>query len=111
MSAPVKRGRPPGPPMKCAWGCDGQFTGRQLPAHLTVCPKRPAASADVERRRGTLKVKRGRPAGPRMKCGWGCGTDPTRCQMRAHLTICPKRPAGSDDVDRRGGSLRLSVGA
>jgi hypothetical protein len=36
----------------------------------------PEAAGGLRRRgptRGTLKVKRGRPAGPRMKCGWGCG--------------------------------------
>jgi hypothetical protein len=51
-----------------------------------------------------------------MKCGWGCGADSrrvgceriascgaeiTRCRMRAHFAICPKRPAGSGDVDKR----------
>jgi hypothetical protein len=32
-----------------------------------------SGSDEVERRRGILKVKRGRPAGPLMKCGWSCG--------------------------------------
>jgi hypothetical protein len=34
-------------------------------------PEPAAASDHVERRRGTLKVKRGHPPGPRMRCGWG----------------------------------------
>jgi hypothetical protein len=67
-----------------------QLTGRNMRAHFTIFPKRPAASGDVERRRGTLKVKRGRPAGPLMKCGWGCGSKLTGCQMRAHFARCPK---------------------
>jgi hypothetical protein len=56
MSAPVKRGRPRGPRMKCGWGCGAQLTGRYMRAHFTTCPKRPEASDDVERRRGILKV-------------------------------------------------------
>jgi hypothetical protein len=35
----------------------------------------------------------GRPRGPRMKCGWGCGAKLTGRNMRAHFTICPKRSA------------------
>jgi len=75
----VKRCRPQGPRMKCGWGCGEQLTASRMRphftdwpprcAHFTICPKRPAVCGDVERRRGTLKVKRGRPPGPRMKCG------------------------------------------
>ena len=36
------------------------------------------------------------------KCGWGSGTQLTERQMRAHFTICAKRPAGSDVERRRG---------
>jgi hypothetical protein len=71
-------------------------------------PEAASASGDVERRGRTLKVQRGRPAGPRMKCGWGCAEQLTAsrmrthfsdlCQMRAHFTICAKRPAASDHV-------------
>jgi hypothetical protein len=39
-----------------------------------------------------------------------CGADLTGHQMRAHFTICAKRPAASDDVDRRGGSLKAKHG-
>jgi hypothetical protein len=46
-----------------------QLTGRNMRAHFTICAKRPAGSDDVDPRRGTLKVKRGRSAGPRMKSG------------------------------------------
>jgi hypothetical protein len=44
----------------------------------------------------------GRPRGPRMKCGWGCGAQLTGRNMRAHFTIRAKRPAGFDHVDCRG---------
>jgi hypothetical protein len=40
--------------------------------------------------------------GPRMRCGWGCGAQLTGHQMRAHFTICAKRLAASDHMDRRG---------
>src|SRR5580658_2832534 len=96
--------------MKCGLALDSDLTGRNRRAHFTICPKRPAASDDVERRRGTLKVKRGRPAGPRMKCGWGCGEQLTGRNMRVHFTICAMRPAASDDLDRRGGSLKVKRG-
>ena len=42
----------------------------------------------------------GRPRGPQMACGWGCGACLTEHQMRTHFTICPKRPAISDHVRR-----------
>jgi hypothetical protein len=42
----------------------------------------------------------GRPRGPQMACGWGCGACLTERQMRTHFTICPKRPAISDHVRR-----------
>ena len=38
---------------------------------------------------------------PRMKCGWGCGDEPTGRQLHA-LPICPKRSAASERRDRRG---------
>ena len=40
----------------------------------------------------------GRPRGPQMPCGWGCGAWLTEHQMRAHFTRCPKRPAAADRV-------------
>jgi hypothetical protein len=55
----------------CAWGCGAQLTGRNMRANFTICGKRPAASGDVDRRRGTLKVKRGRPPGPRVRMRLG----------------------------------------
>jgi hypothetical protein len=88
-----------GSEVRWGWGCGAQLTGRNTRAHFTICAKRPAASDNVERRRGTLKVKSGRPAGPQMKCGWGCGEQLTGRNMRAHFTRCPKRPAASDHVD------------
>jgi hypothetical protein len=68
---------------------------------------------DVERRQGTLKVKRGRPAGPRMPCGWGCGGWLTSHVMRAHFTRCPNRPAALPQVnslDRRGKNSKAKRG-
>jgi hypothetical protein len=59
--------------MPCGWGYGVWLTGHEMRAHFTKCPNRPAASGDVERRWRTFKVKRGLPAGPLMKYGWGCG--------------------------------------
>jgi len=44
-----------------------------------------------------------------MKCGWGCGAQLTGRNMRAHFTICPKRPAVSEDGDRRGRRVELET--
>jgi hypothetical protein len=38
----------------------------------------------------------GRPRGPRMLCGWRCGALLTEHEMRAHFTVCPKRPASGN---------------
>src|ERR1700693_5554650 len=51
----------------------------------------------------------GRPRGPRMRCGWGCGAQLTGRNMRAHLTICAKRPAASDHVEP-GGNAKAKRG-
>src|SRR5580700_1126360 len=48
-------------------------TGRNMRAHFTICAKQPAGSDLVDPRRRNSQVKRGRPQGPRMRCGWGCG--------------------------------------
>jgi len=34
----------------------------------------------------------GRPPGPRMACGWGCGAQLTASEMRGHFARCAKRP-------------------
>ena len=34
----------------------------------------------------------GRPAGPTMPCGWGCGKLMRAGEVRAHFRDCPKRP-------------------
>jgi hypothetical protein len=49
---------------------------------------------EVHHRRGARKFKRGRPPGPRMKCGWGCGAALTELQMRAlhHMPESGRRP-------------------
>jgi hypothetical protein len=67
-------GRPREPRMKCGWGCGAQLTGRNMQAHFTICPKRPAGSPNGDCRTRSSKVKRGRPPGPRMKCGWVVAT-------------------------------------
>jgi hypothetical protein len=59
---------------------------------------------------GTRKPIVAAQLGPRMKCGWGCGVQFTGRNMRAHFTICAKRPADSGDVERRGGSLQVHRG-
>jgi hypothetical protein len=59
--------------MRCVWGCGAQLTGRQMRAHFTICPKRPA-SEYRDRRGRCLKVMRGRPPGRRILCGWRCAT-------------------------------------
>jgi hypothetical protein len=64
-------------------------------ADFTICAKQPAASGDVDRRRGTFKVKRGRPSGRRMRCGWRCGARLTASRIWTHFTVCPGlRPRG-----------------
>ena len=62
-----------GPRMKCGWGFGAKLTGRNMRAHFTICAKRPADSGDLDCRGRSSKGKRGRPAGPRMLCGWRCG--------------------------------------
>jgi hypothetical protein len=48
----------------------------------------------VERRGRNSQAQPARPPGPRMKCGRGRGSWLTGREMRAHFTICAKRPAG-----------------
>jgi hypothetical protein len=49
---------------------------------LRQMPEGAATSEYGDHRRRNSKVKRGRPQGPRMKCGWGCGE-----QLTASRTI------------------------
>jgi len=90
----IKRGRPPGPRMKCGSGCGAQLMGRNMRAHFTICSKRLAASDDANRRGRSSKVKRGRPQGPRMKCGSGCGY-----QLTTSRSGRVSRHAGPAEVD------------
>jgi hypothetical protein len=83
----------------------------QRRTHLTICPKRPAGAERGDGRLRNSKVKRGRPRAPLMKCGWGCGEQLTRRNMRAHFTICAKRLAGSGEVERRRGNRKASADA
>jgi hypothetical protein len=94
--------------MRCGWGCGAEHTGHQLRAHLTVCredvdleqdyhPVLPFCSQCVSERcgkcRSWVRVRKfqqdpifnliGRPRGPRMKCGWGCGEQLTASRMLA----------------------------
>ena len=47
------------------------------------------AAGGVDRRGGNSKVKRGRPVGPRMLCGWGCG--PRTSELVAVILGNPQR--------------------
>jgi hypothetical protein len=85
-------GRPRGPRMKCGWGCGAELTSHQMRAHFTTCPNRPPASQQITRRGGILRVKRGRPPGRRMLCGWGCCAKLTASRMRRHFAACSRRP-------------------
>ena len=88
--------------MQCGWGCGGWLTEHEMRAHFTICPQRPATADGVRRPAsgiglvnkvlGRSKVKRGRPPGPRMLCGWGCGAKLTASQIRGHFTKCSRRP-------------------
>jgi hypothetical protein len=91
-------GRPRGPRMKCGWGCGSGLTEHQMRRHFTCCSRRPAipnhdGRIQCEPMKGA-KAKRGRPPGPRMLCGWGCGLQLTATQIRGHFAECPNRPTG-----------------
>jgi len=93
-------------------GAAAPTTRHEMRAHFTRCPNRPAVSPPVNHRDERSKngnAKRGRPPGPRMRCGWDCGAQLTGRQVRAHFTICAKRPAGSDHVDSRERNLNLAL--
>lgn len=105
-------GRPRGPQMPCGWGCGARLTDHKMRAHFTGCPNRPAISdlvarpsrfvpidvglpaqsGPASRKPGTSKIKRGRPPGRRMPCGWRCGARLTASELRRHFTKCPRRP-------------------
>jgi hypothetical protein len=75
----------------------------------------PGAAGSLRRRppkgdlgRGTLKAKRGRPAGPRMKCGWGCA-QAYRAQFEPAIHNT-REAAGSSDDDRRGRHSKATRG-
>jgi hypothetical protein len=90
---------------RCGW-----LTGHEMRAHFTICPNRPGVSEHGDRRWRSLKVRRGRLRVPWMKYGWGCGTELTGINMRAHFTVCAKRPAASGGVERRRGTLKVKCG-
>jgi len=90
---------PPGPRMKCGWGCGAQ---------LTICAKRPAGSEDVDHRRRNSRVKRDRLLGPRMLCGWCCSSRLTASQMRTtspYTRSCRRVPTWS----RRRDTLKVKT--
>jgi hypothetical protein len=69
------------------------------------CPA--ACTAECDSRRARCgRISRG----PRVPCGWGCGAELTGCNVRTHFTICAKRPAGSEHVDRRAGNPNAKRG-
>jgi len=83
--------------------CDRCFSGR--------CKR--CASRVQESLRGSL-ILNGRPPGPKMLCGWRCGAWLSAHQMRAHFTICPKRPTNTESAHRiwppSAASLGLATG-
>ncbi len=84
-------------------GCGADLAGRNMRAYVTICPKRLAGSVHVDPRRRNSKVKRGCPQGPRMKCGWGCGSELTaaRC-ARTSRHARSGRQAPTKYADRGG---------
>ena len=109
-------GRPQGPWMPCGWQCGAKLTNHGVRAHFAKCPKRPTAAesywtirqqaetnAGGPSSKGMLtatavenkpKPTRGRPSGPRMPCGWGCGASLRASDLRTHFVSCRKRPKG-----------------
>ncbi len=95
--------------MPCGWKCGAAFTGHEMRAHFSRCPKRAGVSSDAERR-----SRRGRPVGHRMPCGWGCGLRVSASEMRTRFTDCLKRPdrqgwtpTSVREMKRHDGSLGL----
>jgi hypothetical protein len=80
----VKRASPSGPRMPCGGRCGARLTASRIPKHSRRLP--------------------------RMPCGWPPAPNLPGANMRAHFTMCAKRPTASDDVDRRGRSLKLKRG-
>src|SRR6202041_1151174 len=80
----------------------GPPTRHQMGPHFTISPNRPAASEHQNRRGKNSKVKRGRPPGPRMLCGWRHDDEITASRMRAHFTACaePGRTGNCSLADR-----------
>jgi hypothetical protein len=89
--------------------------GLRRPAHWTQYVRAlrhmPEAAGSLRRRgatTGTWKVQRGRPAGPRMKCGWGCA-QAYRAQFEPAIHNT-REAAGSSDDDRRGRHSKATRG-
>ena len=93
-----KTGRSQGPRMKCGWGSGAQLTGRNIRAHFTRCPNRPAASEH-----GATAAANAVRFGLRCPAHW--------VQYTRALLKSPKRPAASGDVDRRGRNQSRGAGA
>jgi hypothetical protein len=66
----LKRGHPPGPRMKCGWGCDAS-----LPGASCARTSRYAQTGWMPptKRTGEGKPERAADPRPRMLCGWRCG--------------------------------------
>jgi hypothetical protein len=81
---------PRGPRMKCGWGRGEQLTGRNMRAHFTICPNRPAASEHVDRRARSpkvkLKVKRATYRGGDCCAAGAAAPGSQRAQMRARFS-------------------------
>jgi hypothetical protein len=61
-------------------------------AHFHNMREVAGAPDDVDRRGKKLESQARTPAGAAYARGWGCGAQLTVRDMRAHFTICPKRP-------------------
>jgi len=108
----AKGGRPPGREC-CAVGAAAPDSRRAGCARAPNMREAAGSLPSMGPTRGSLKVKRGRPPGRWMLCGWGCGGWLTSHVMRAHFTRCPNRPAVVPQVnslDRRGKNSKAQRG-
>jgi hypothetical protein len=92
------------------WGYSARLTGRQIRAHFRDMPE----AAGSLRRRGTtrreLESQEWTLTGAADALRLGCGAELTGRQIRAHFTICAKRPVASNDMDRRGRNSKVRRG-
>ena len=108
-------GRPPGPSMRCGWGCGTLVTATQSRTHFHHCPNRPRPRWLSRNARMCLWEQDhtfsliGRPRGPQMQCGWQCGAALTSHQMRVHFPRCPNRPLPGQEPHAAASAPRLGM--